>query len=55
MGAMPQKTQDLAEKRGWSQYVLYCLMIDYLEAAGFIDEFHEFALESAKLEDQRGF
>lgn len=55
MGALPQKTQELAKERGWSQYVVYCLMIDYLEAAGFLEEFHEFALESVNLEKQCGY
>jgi hypothetical protein len=54
MAALLPKTEELAKNRGWSQYVLYNLMIEYLEAAGFIEEFHEFALESAKLEDAEG-
>lgn len=49
-----EKTTRLAAERGWSEWVLYMMMLDYLRQADFLEEFHEFALEVAKLEDQQG-
>lgn len=50
--SLPDKTRELQAKRGWTEWTLFMLMTEYLEQGGFLEEFHEFCEESAKIEDQ---
>ena len=55
MASVLDKTQKLADERGWTQWVMFMLMIDYLHAGDLLEEFLEFALEAASLENKLGY
>jgi hypothetical protein len=55
MASLLDKTNDLAEQRGWNQYVLYMLMIRYLRDGDLLEEFHEYALDAAQFEKSVGY
>ena len=52
MAELLSNTQKVISDRNWDRYVVFEMMVSYLEAAGFLEEFHDFVLESAQLENE---